>query len=288
VSYRDAGVDIEAGDRFTASIAETVRATWGDRVVGGFGGFAAGIRLPDGYDEPVLMMTTDGVGTKAEVARTAGRVEGLGHDLVAMCVDDLAAAGAAPLAMTDYLAMGRLDQQLAGRLVASIAQACELAGCALVGGETAEHPGVLPAGVFDLAGAAVGVVEAGHEVTGEAIAVGDQIVAVASPNLRSNGFSLIRALVLPKLALDEEFPGTGHSVTDVLLEPSVIYAPAVQAALAAAPIRGLAHVTGGGIAGNLRRILPELPRCSPASPGSARSPTRTCSRRSTWASASWR
>jgi len=175
---------------------------------------------------------------------------------VAMCVDDLAAVGARPLALTDYLAVGRLHPTQAGAIVASVAAACRVAGCALVAGETAEHPGVLKPDQFDLAGTALGILEAGDEVTGAAIEVGDSIVAVSSPNLRSNGFSLIRALVLPQLAWDEEFPGTAHTVTDVLLEPSVIYAPAVMWALTAAPIHGLAHITGGGLPGNLRRILP--------------------------------
>ena len=255
-AYRDAGVDVAGADRFVASIGDAVAATWGGRVVGGFGGFATGIRMPPGYERPVLMMTTDGVGTKAEVARIAGKLDGLGWDLVAMCVDDLAAAGARPLALTDYLAVGRLDPEVAGALVRSVAAACSAAGCALLGGETAEHPGVMERDRFDLAGAAVGIVEEGSEVTGAAIADGDRIVAVSSPNLRANGFSLIRTLVLPRLGLDEEFPGTAHTVTDVMLEPSVIYAPAVMTALEAGPVHGLAHVTGGGIAGNLRRVLP--------------------------------
>ena len=255
--YREAGVDMAAADRFVDEISQTVTSTWGEHVAGGFGGFAAGIRLPEGYRKPLLMMSTDGVGTKAEVARQAGRVAGLGFDLVAMCVDDLAATGARPLALTDYLAVGRLQPERDRQLVASVAAACREAGCTLLGGETAEHPGVMDAAAFDLAGTALGVVEDGEEIDGGDVAVGNCVVAVASPNLRSNGFSLIRHLVLPRMALDEEFPGTGSTVTDVLLEPSVIYAPAVLEAISAAPVHGLAHVTGGGIAGNLSRVLPD-------------------------------
>ena len=256
-TYREAGVDLDAADSLVDAIADRVTATWNGRVVGGFGGFAAGIRLPAGYREPVLMMSTDGVGTKAEIARLAGALDGLGHDLVAMCVDDLAAAGARPLAMTDYLAVGRLDPERESRLVASIAAGCELAGIALLGGETAEHPGVLDEERFDLAGTALGVVEAGAQIDGSAIAAGDLIVALASPNLRSNGFSLVRSTLLQRLSLHDVFPGTDRTVAAVLLEPSVIYAPAIGALTATAPIHGMAHITGGGLPGNLVRVLPE-------------------------------
>jgi phosphoribosylformylglycinamidine cyclo-ligase len=256
-TYRDAGVDLEAADRAVARIASRVTATWGPGVVGGFGGFAAGITLPGGYREPVLMMSTDGVGTKAEVARRAGRLDGLGYDLVAMCIDDLAAAGARPLALTDYLAVGSLDGDLVERLVGSIAAACTTAGVALLGGETAEHPGVMEPGAFDLAAAALGVVERGREVTGAAIAAGDAVVGVASPNLRSNGFSLVRATLLERHGLDDELPGTGRTVAEVILEPSVIYAPAIVSLVGALDVHGLAHITGGGLPGNLVRVLPE-------------------------------
>ena len=256
-TYRDAGVDLEAADRVVESISSRVTATWGPDVVGGFGGFAAGIRLPAGYTQPVLMMSTDGVGTKADVARRAGRLDGLGYDLVAMCVDDLAAAGATPIALTDYLAVGRVDVAMVTSLVGSIASACAAAGVALLGGETAEHPGVMEEGTFDLAAAALGVVEQGREVTGAAIEPGDRILGVASPNLRSNGFSLVRASLLQKLGLEDELPGTGRSVAEILLEPSVIYAPAIVDLVANHEVHGLAHVTGGGLPGNVPRILPD-------------------------------
>ncbi len=248
-SYRAAGVDVAAAARLVEAIGPAVRSTWGDRVVGGFGGFAAGVRLPPGYERPVLMLTTDGVGTKAEIARLSGRYDGIGQDLVAMVVDDLAATGARPLALVDQLTVGELRPGRDEAIVASVAAACRMAGCALVGGETAEHPGTMDPDRFDLSGTALGVVEEGAEVTGAAIAAGDRLVALASPNLRANGFSLVRAAVLPRVTLDRD-------TADALLAPAVIYAPAVLDLLGAVPVHGLAHVTGGGIDGNLRRIVP--------------------------------
>ena len=259
-TYRDSGVDLDAADAVVASIGDEVTATWGERVVGGFGGFAAGIRLPAGYVDPVLMMSTDGVGTKAEVARMADRLDGLGWDLVAMCIDDLVATGARPIAMTDYLAVGRIDVAKVGRIVRSIAAACAEAGVALLGGETAEHPGVMEADAFDLAGAALGVVERGREITGAAIRPGDAVIGIASPNLRANGFSLVRNVVLGTLGLNDTFAGTARTVAEVLLEPSVLYTPAVEALLDAVDVHGMAHITGGGLPGNLPRALP--PGCS--------------------------
>lgn len=255
-TYRDAGVDLDAADAVVASIADDVTATWGGNVVGGFGGFAAGLRLPPGYRNPVLMMSTDGVGTKAEVARQADRLDGLGWDLVAMCIDDLVAAGATPIAMTDYLAVGRIDVDRVERIVRSVAAACSEAGVALLGGETAEHPGVMADDAFDLAGAALGVVDAGEEIDGCAIEPGDVVVGIASPNLRANGFSLVRKVVLGQLDLADAMPGCGGSVAEVVLEPSVLYTPAVLALLDEVPVHGMAHITGGGLPGNLARILP--------------------------------
>jgi phosphoribosylformylglycinamidine cyclo-ligase len=256
-TYRDAGVDLEAADEVVRRIKPAVTKTWHAGVVGGFGGFAAGITIPPGYREPVLMMSTDGVGTKAEIARAAGRLDGLGYDLVAMCIDDLVAAGTRPIAMTDYMAVGRIDVTRVETLVRSIAAACEESGVALLGGETAEHPGVMEPDAFDLAGAALGVVERGQEIDGSAVAAGDVVVGIASPNLRSNGFSLVRQAVLGRLDLDDELPGTGRSVAEVVLEPSVLYTPAVLDLIVAVEVHGLAHITGGGLPGNVARILPE-------------------------------
>jgi phosphoribosylformylglycinamidine cyclo-ligase len=226
-------------------------------VVGGFGGFAAGVALPDGYRRPVLMMSTDGVGTKLELARATGRWAGVGFDLVAMCVDDLAAAGARPLGFVDYLAVGALDPVRDATIVASIAEACAAAGCPLLGGETAEHPGVMDPDQVDLAGAALGVVEQGEELGRAGVREGDLILGIRSPNLRSNGFSLVRAVFAGE-PLDATSPVDPEAqLGESLLEPSVIYAPAVLAAVAGGGVRAAAHITGGGIPGNLVRALPD-------------------------------
>jgi len=246
-SYRDAGVDLEGAERHTRAIADAVVATWSDDVIGGFGGFAAGIRIPEGMQDPVLMMSTDGVGTKLEIARQAGRWEGVGFDLVAMCVDDLAAAGARPLGFVDYLAVGSLQPERDRVIVESIAAACEQAGCPLLGGETAEHPGVMDVDAVDIAGAVMGLVEEASVLGPDRVAEGDLVVGLRSPNLRSNGFSLVRA------ALGDEV--SAHA--GLLLEPSVIYSPSVLAAAAVGGVHSAAHITGGGLAANLARALPE-------------------------------
>lgn len=246
-SYRDAGVDLDAADRHTASIARTVTDTWKADVVGGFGGFAAGVRIPGGIADPILMMSTDGVGTKLEIARRAGLWDGVGFDLVAMCVDDLAAAGAAPLGFVDYLAVGALNPERDRAIVESVAAACLHTGCPLLGGETAEHPGVMELDAADLAGAAMGVVSADAVLGPDRVRSGDVVIGLYSPNLRSNGFSLVRAVF-------------GDEVVDhaeTLLEPSVIYSPAVVAATAGGGVHSAAHITGGGLAANLGRALPD-------------------------------
>lgn len=246
-SYREAGVDLDAAHRHTESISAPVRSTWTDAVVGTFGGFAAGIRIPAGYTDPILMMSTDGVGTKLEIARRADRWDGVGFDLVAMCVDDLAAVGAAPLGFVDYLAVGSLRPERDRIIVESVAAACLQAGCALLGGETAEHPGVMEADAVDLAGAVMGVAEPDRLLAPERVRVSDVVVGLRSPNLRSNGFSLVRSVLGD--AVDE------HATT--LLDASVIYSPAVLEAVATGAVHAGAHITGGGLAGNLSRVLPD-------------------------------
>jgi phosphoribosylformylglycinamidine cyclo-ligase len=231
-----------------------VTATWNERVVGGFGGFAAGLTLPPGYVEPVLMLTTDGVGTKLELARRYNRWAGVGFDLVAMVVDDLAAAGATPLGLVDYMAVGALDPQRDSAIVASIAEACSLAGCALLGGETAEHPGVMEPDQVDLAATALGVVEKGAELGPHRVEAGDVVIGLASPNLRSNGFSLVRTVVGDR-DLREEVDD--RPLIDWLIEPSVIYSPAVLQAVATGKVHAAAHITGGGLLANLTRAIPE-------------------------------
>ncbi len=242
MTYRDAGVDLVGADRHVAAIASTVTSTWTDNVVGGFGGFAAGVTIPPGYSNPVLMMSTDGVGTKLELARRSGLWDGVGHDLVAMCVDDLAAVGAQPLGFVDYMAVGSLQPERDRAIITSIARACTEAGCALLGGETAEHPGVMDIDAVDLAGAVMGVVEHDSRLSPDGVVVGDLVVGLRSPNLRSNGFSLVRTVM-------GDTPDY-----DTLLAPSVIYSPAVQEV--AGLVKSAAHITGGGLPGNLPRAVP--------------------------------
>ncbi len=258
-AYKAAGVDVAAADALVGRIAGPVTDTWGPGVVGGFGGFAAGMRIPAGYTNPVLMLSTDGVGTKLDLARRTGRWDGVGHDLVAMCVDDLAAVGAAPVGFVDYLAVGALDPERDEAIVRSVAAACAEAGCALVGGETAEHPGVVDPHHVDLAGTALGVVEESDVLGPDRVCDGDLIIGVESPNLRSNGFSLVRKILDDHdLGLDDEFPdGSGRSVAETVTEPSVIYSPAAIEAAASGGVKAFCHVTGGGLPGNLPRVLPE-------------------------------
>jgi len=255
MDYRAAGVDLDAADDHVARIGPLVTSTWGEGVLGAFGGFATGIRLPEGYRSPVLTMSTDGVGTKLELARLTGRWEGVGFDLVAMSVDDLAVSGARPLAFVDYMAVGALNGERDAAIVSSIAAACREAGCALLGGETAEHPGVMDDDAVDLAGAALGVVEEGEELGPDRVRESDVVIGLHSPNLRSNGFSLVRR-IFDASDLDESFPEEGVSVGEVLTRPSVIYTPAVLAAAATGAVRAAAHITGGGLAANLARSLP--------------------------------
>ncbi len=246
-SYQDAGVNLEDASRHVDNISAVVKSTWTKDVVGAFGGFAAGIEIPPGYERPVLMMSTDGVGTKLDLARRVSMWDGVGSDLVAMCVDDLAAVGAEPLGFVDYMAVGSLHPERDTTIVRSIADACVLAGCALLGGETAEHPGVMATDAVDLAGAVMGVVEKGHELGAHRVKDGDVIVGLRSPNLRSNGFSLVRAILGDDI--DQ------HAA--LLLEPSVIYSPTVLQALSTGGVHAAAHVTGGGVAENLARVIPE-------------------------------
>jgi phosphoribosylformylglycinamidine cyclo-ligase len=256
-TYRSAGVDIAAGEEAVARIKDKVRSTYRPEVLGDIGGFGSLVALPSGYREPVLVSSTDGVGTKAMVARAAGRYDTIGIDLVAMCVDDILCQGAEPLFFLDYISVGALDPDRIEDLVSGIVEGCRQAGCALVGGEMAEHPGAMEPGEFDLVGFVVGVVERDRVLTGQASRPGDVLVGLPSPGLRSNGYSLARRVLFDRagLALDDElFPG--RTVADELLRPSVIYAPAVTRLLGDVDVRAVAHITGGGIVGNLPRVLP--------------------------------
>ncbi len=258
-TYAAAGVDIAAGEAAVGRIADLVRSTYRSGVVGDIGGFGAMFDLQGrGGSRPLLVSSTDGVGTKAMVAAAAGRVGTIGVDLVAMCVDDLVCTGAEPLFLLDYVSVGKLDPDRMAELVGGVAEGCRQAGCALIGGEMAEHPGAMEPGEFDLVGFAVGVVDADRVIGGDRLAPGDVLVGLHSPGLRSNGYSLARRVLfdLAGRSLDDPaWEGADATVADELLRPSVVYAPAVLAAVAAADVRAVAHVTGGGIGGNLQRVL---------------------------------
>ncbi len=283
-AYRAAGVDVDAGSRAVDLIRAHVESTRRVEVLGGLGGFGGAFTLPAGYREPVLVASTDGVGTKTAIATAVGRFDTIGIDLVAMCVDDIACTGAEPLAFLDYVAVGELDPAAVAELVRGVAAGCREAGCALVGGETAEHPGLMPADAFDLAGAAIGVVERTCMIDGSAVRPGDAIVGLASSGLHANGFSLVRSLVSEwELSLAEPYQARlrrtlGDAATDralalaphetmatvgeTLLTPTRIYARAllrVREALRGRgwDLRGLAHITGGGLPGNVPRALPD-------------------------------
>lgn len=255
LSYADAGVDRDAADSSVAELADILGATSRPEVIGGHGGFAGLFALrTDRMRDPVLVSSTDGVGTKLELARRLGRLDTVGIDLVAMVVDDLVVAGAEPLFFLDYLSVGRLEPERVAAVVRGIAEGCRSAGCALLGGETAEHPGVLPEDALDLAGFGVGAVERDDLLGDHRVREGDAIVAMASSGLHSNGFSLVRRIVE---GLDpEEDHGLGRPLGEVLLEPTRIYASDCLVLADAVGLRALAHVTGGGIAGNLSRVLP--------------------------------
>lgn len=258
-SYRAAGVDLEGAERHVSNISVPVTSTWNERVTGLFGGFAAGVTLPKGYRNPVLMLTTDGVGTKLDLARRTSKWAGVGFDLVAMVVDDLAAVGAAPLGLVDYLAVGALDSTRDLVIIDSIARACLVAGCPLLGGETAEHPGVMATDQVDLAATALGVVEQGTEWGPHRVEAGDVVIGLTSPNLRSNGFSLVRAIIDGR---DLEMKVGDSTLADLLLEPSLIYSPQVLPAIGTFSVHAAAHITGGGLESNLARVVP--PQFSPA------------------------
>ncbi|MFN8050042.1 MAG: phosphoribosylformylglycinamidine cyclo-ligase [Acidimicrobiales bacterium] len=258
-TYAASGVSIAAGEEAVERIKADVRSTFRPEVLGEIGGFGGLFALGTKYRDPVLVSTTDGVGTKAMVATAAGRFDTIGLDLVAMCVDDLVCQGAEPLFFLDYVSIGRLDPDHVATLVSGVAEGCRQAGCALIGGEMAEHPGAMEPGEFDLVGFAVGVVERTGIIDGSQVTPGDALVGLASPGLRSNGYSLARHVLfevagrsLDDPAWDE--PGA-PTVADELLRPSVIYAPAIRALTAEVEVHSIAHITGGGIGGNLNRVL---------------------------------
>jgi phosphoribosylformylglycinamidine cyclo-ligase len=278
-----AGVDVEAGQEAVELMRAAVESTRRPEVIGGLGGFGGAVTIPTGYREPVLISSTDGVGTKTAIAAAVGRFDTIGVDLVAMCADDVVCAGAEPLFFLDYLAVGRLDPPQAAELVDGVADGCRQAGCALVGGETAEHPGLMDPTAFDMAGCCVGIVERDRLIDATAAEPGDVIIGLSSTGLHANGYSLVRSLVAqwdldlarpyqeqlhlslgtsPAAAAIRAEPEHGlATLGEVLLAPTRIYARsllALRAALVAADhdIRGLAHITGGGLPGNVHRALP--------------------------------
>ena len=256
LSYRAAGVDIEAGDALVEAIKPFAKRTMRPEVLAGIGGFGALVEISKKYREPVLVAGTDGVGTKLKLAFHLNRHDTVGIDLVAMSVNDVLVQGAEPLFFLDYFACGKLDVANATDVIKGIARGCELAGCALIGGETAEMPSMYPAGEYDLAGFAVGVVEKSAIIDGTSIAAGDAVLGLASSGAHSNGYSLIRAIIeraQPDLRADFH----GRPLGDVLLEPTRIYVKPLLALMRQIRVKGLAHITGGGLVENIPRALPD-------------------------------
>ncbi len=283
-AYTAAGVDVAAGDRAVELMRAAVERTRRPEVLSGFGGFGSAVTIPDRYRRPVLVSSTDGVGTKTAIAAALGRYDTIGRDLVAMCADDVACSGAEPLFFLDYIAVGRLDPEQVAELVGGVAAGCAEVGCALVGGETAEHPGLMQPGEFDLAGFCVGVVEEDERIDGSRVRVGDQVLGLPSSGLHANGYSLVRSLVASwdldlarpyqeqllrtlggEAAAEAMAAEPEHALAtlgEVLLTPTTIYVGAlirVRRALRGAghDLHGLAHVTGGGLPGNVPRALPD-------------------------------
>jgi phosphoribosylformylglycinamidine cyclo-ligase len=256
LSYRDAGVDIDAGDDLVERIKPYARRTMRPEVLGGIGGFGALMEIPKHYREPVLISGTDGVGTKLKLAFHLNKHDTIGQDLVAMSVNDILVQGAEPLFFLDYFACGKLDVDVGEQVVSGIAKGCELAGCALIGGETAEMPGMYPVGEYDLAGFAVGVAEKSQLITGQAIKAGDAVLGLASSGPHSNGYSLIRKIIeVNRADLWADFHG--RALGEVLLEPTRIYVKPVLDLMKKVTVKGMAHITGGGLLENVPRILHE-------------------------------
>jgi len=260
ITYKQSGVDVDAGDALVDRIKPFAARTRIPEVMSGVGGFAGLCSLPSGLVDPVLVSGTDGVGTKLKLAFLADRHDTVGIDLVAMCVNDVVTCGARPLFFLDYFATGKLDVDRTARVIQGIARGCEDAGCALLGGETAELPGFYADGEYDLAGFSVGVVERAKLIDGTRVLPGDAVIGVASSGLHSNGYSLVRKVLLEHggLSLDAVPEGLDEPLIDALLRPTRIYARAVQAMIAARiEVRAISHITGGGLPGNAPRVLPD-------------------------------
>ncbi len=254
LSYSDAGVDIDAGDALVEAIKPFAKRTMREGVMAGIGGFGALFEVSKKFKEPVLVSGTDGVGTKLKLAFDLNRHDTVGIDLVAMSVNDILVQGAEPLFFLDYFACGKLDVPVASDVIKGIARGCELAGCALIGGETAEMPGMYPAGEYDLAGFAVGAVEKSKIIDGSKIAPGDVVLGLASSGVHSNGYSLVRKIIeVAKPDLQSDFHG--RKLADVLMEPTRIYVQPLLALMASMEVKGMVHITGGGLVENVPRVL---------------------------------
>ena len=260
ITYADAGVDIEKADQMVGTIKKIAAQTHIPGVIGGIGGFG-GLFSPDvsGLKEPVLVSATDGVGTKLKIAFMMGAHDTLGIDLVAMCVNDIAVSGAKPLFFLDYISMGILDSAVVADIISGVAAGCQMAGCALLGGETAEMPGLYGAGEYDLAGFSVGLADRGKIIDGSKTGVGDQIIGIASSGLHSNGYSLARKICFEALGLnvDDAGPSPEKTIGEELLTPTRIYTETIANLISDFPVHGLAHITGGGLSDNIIRVVPE-------------------------------
>ena len=256
ISYKDAGVDIEAGDQLVERIKPFAKKTMRAEVLGGIGGFGSLFEVPKKYKEPILVSGTDGVGTKLKLAFELNKHDTVGIDLVAMSVNDILVQGAEPLFFLDYFACGKLDVETASQVIKGIAEGCAQSGCALVGGETAEMPGMYPEGEYDLAGFAVGVVEKSEIINGKTIQPGDAVIGLASSGAHSNGYSLIRKIISNEKA-DFLGPFDGKTLKDIVMEPTRLYVKSILKLKETIEIKGMAHITGGGITENIPRILEE-------------------------------
>ncbi len=259
LTYKDAGVDIDAGDELVERIKPFAARTRIPEAIAGVGGFASLCGLPSGLKDPVLVSGTDGVGTKLKLAFAADRHDTVGIDLVAMCVNDVVTTGARPLFFLDYFGTGKLDVERAAQVIKGVSEGCLQAGCALLGGETAELPSMYADGEYDLAGFAVGVVERAAILDGRAVSAGDAVIGVASTGLHSNGYSMARKVLLERagLSLNSRLDELQEPLVDALLRPTKIYARAAQAAVAAGGVHAISHITGGGLPGNVPRVMPD-------------------------------
>jgi phosphoribosylformylglycinamidine cyclo-ligase len=258
MDYKDAGVDIHAGRSFVQKIRQGVQSTYRSEVLGGLGGFGGCFQIPSGYQEPVLVSGTDGVGTKLKIAHTLNLHQTVGIDLVAMCVNDILTSGAEPLFFLDYLATGKLNEEQLAQVVEGIVEGCKLSNCALLGGETAEMPGFYQVGEYDLAGFCVGIVEKSHILDGSQVQVGDVAIALGSSGVHSNGFSLVRKIIETNNLSWQDRPSelAGKSLGEIFLTPTQIYVkPVLNALKSGLKINGMAHITGGGLPENLPRCL---------------------------------